>query len=117
MEIKTIQLRCQTCGGMMTVEDNNSVLSCPYCGSKELIRESDDVVIERIKNETYKDVELNKLQYEEQKEKRIEEKEMVQKFKKSGFSKIIIAAFIICLLACINSFSQVKIMPGIIAFV
>lgn len=117
MEIKTIQLRCQTCGGMMTVEDNNSVLSCPYCGSKELIRESDDVVIERIKNETYKDVELNKLQYEEQKEKRIEEKEMVQKFKKSGFSKIIIAAFIICLLVCINSFSQVKIMPGIIALV
>lgn len=117
MEIKTIQLRCQTCGGMMTVEDNNSVLSCPYCGSKELIRESDDVVIERIKNETYKDVELNKLQYEEQKEKRIEEKEMVQKFKKSGFSKVIIAAFIICLLVCINSFSQVKIMPSIIALV
>lgn len=117
MEIKTIQLRCQTCGGMMTVEDNNSVLSCPYCGSKELIKESDDVTIERIKNDTYKDIELNKLQYEERKEKRLEEKEAAQKFKKSKLSRAILVFFVICLLVCIASFSSGKVLSGIVALI
>lgn len=75
MEAKTVQLRCKDCGGIMNVEENKTVLSCPYCGSKEFISESDEVKIEKIKNDTYKEIELQKLKYEEQRERRLEDQE------------------------------------------
>ncbi len=117
MEDKTIQLRCRTCGGMMDAEKNNTILFCPYCGSKELIKESDAVTIERIKNETYKDVELNKLKYEERKEKRFEEKEETQKFRSSKLNKAIIASLIICSLFCWVAFNDGEILSGIIGII
>ena len=40
---------------------------CPYCGSKELILESDEVTIERIRNATYKDIEHEKMSFEQAK--------------------------------------------------
>ena len=71
MENTTVLIRCEHCGGTMTVDDNNSsVLMCPYCGSKELMRESDSVKIEKIKNETQKEIELKKLEFEERERKR-----------------------------------------------
>lgn len=70
MEAKTVQLRCKDCGGIMTVEENKSILSCPYCGSKEFISESDHVKIEKIKNDTQKEIELKKLEFEERERRR-----------------------------------------------
>lgn len=57
-----MQLRCKVCGGVMNADDENRVLSCPYCGSKELMIDSDEVKIEEIRNRTYKEVELGKQQ-------------------------------------------------------
>ena len=48
----TIKLHCSNCGGTMDVSTDRSVLLCPYCGSKELIQESEQVQIERIKQNT-----------------------------------------------------------------
>lgn len=117
MDDKNIQLRCQRCGGTMNVEENNSVLFCTYCGSRELIRESDNVTIERIKNDTYKDIELNKLQYEERREQRIEAKENVRQFKNSALGIVVLIFFVICFLACIISFSFGNILPGVVALI
>lgn len=115
--VKTIQMRCKICDGVMTVDENNSVMMCPYCGSKELIQESDDVIIERIKNEANKDIERSKLEYEERKEKRQEEKELSQKFKNGKLIKVIIAAFVISLITLILSFRQGMILAGLVALV
>ena len=64
---KTLQLKCQSCGGVMNVLEDSPVLFCQFCGSKELIRESDDVTIQRIKSKTFKEVEIEKLKHEERK--------------------------------------------------
>lgn len=66
----TISLKCKECGGVLEVDADREVLSCPYCGSKELFLESDEVKIERIRSKAYTDVELKKLENEEKKDAR-----------------------------------------------
>ncbi len=53
----------------MDIDESREVVSCPYCGSKKVVLESDDVKIERIRNEAkkeqsraYRDVETSKAQ-------------------------------------------------------
>ena len=86
-----IQLRCKHCNGVMTIEPGQNIVLCPFCGSKELLVENTKVTIERIKSDTQKsgyetvkdlreidfrqhesqkDLELEKLYYEEKKEVR-----------------------------------------------
>lgn len=119
---KTLQLRCQSCNGMMTVNEDSPVLFCQFCGSKELIIESDNVKIQRIKSKAYKEVEMEKLKHEEVKAKRQEEKEKKQAaekdletFKKSKLSKVVFVLFVICLWVAWDGFSNNNYIPGIIA--
>lgn len=121
---KTIQLKCRDCGGIMTSEEENTILCCPYCGSKELIPESDDVKIERIKSQTYKDIELEKIKYMSEKEKREsdreQEKEREQerkRFSKSKFSKFLLILALICLFSMFSAFSSRSILSGFIALI
>lgn len=48
----TIHLVCQHCESVMDYDDERLIVAGPYCGSKELIEESDDVEIEHIKSKT-----------------------------------------------------------------
>ena len=119
-----LQLKCNSCGGTMTVDGDRRVLSCPFCGSKELIQESDEVVIQRIKSQTYKDVEMEKIKYENAKEQRKLEKEQKEavdkqykKFLKGKLSKVLIVALLACVLATYVSFSYGRILSGAIAIV
>ena len=60
----------------MIVEEDKSILSCPYCGSKEFINESDEVKIEKMK----KEIELKKMEFEErEQERKYKEKEKDRK--------------------------------------
>lgn len=47
-ERQTIKLTCEDCGGILEVDADKTVLTCPYCGSKKLIPENDEVTIARI---------------------------------------------------------------------
>lgn len=121
---KTIQLKCRDCGGIMTSEEENTILCCPYCGSKELIPESDDVKIERIKSEAYREIELEKIKYMSEKEKREsdreQEKEREQerkRFSKSKFSKFLLILALICLFSMFSAFSSRSILSGFIALI
>jgi|GEM_PF-4591243 len=67
---KTIKLTCEDCGGEMNIEAGRNVLTCPYCGSKKLIAESDEVTIARIN----KEVDAERMRFE--KEKREYEEEL-----------------------------------------
>ena len=69
--IKIVQMKCQDCNGIMDVDEDKQILFCPYCGSKKLILENDDVIIEKIrssaeleKERIHKDVELAKQSHE-----------------------------------------------------
>ena len=66
-EAETIQLRCEECGGIMTIDKSRSVLSCPYCGSTKIVADSDEVKMERIRNERIKDIEIHKQDQEMEK--------------------------------------------------
>ena len=66
-EAETIQLRCEECGGTMTIDNSRSVLSCPYCGSTKIVADSDEVKMERIRNERIKDIEIHKQDQEMEK--------------------------------------------------
>ena len=110
-EPKRIQLKCKACNAVMIVDENKQLLVCPYCGSKELIIDSDAVAVQKIKSNTEKDMFYGKLQYEAEKEKRIEEKENLASFKKSKLSKVIIVCAIICAIFCMGGFNNSKFDP------
>lgn len=69
----TIHLICQHCGSVMDYDDERQIVACPYCGSKELIEESDDVKIERIKSKTVLTREKQANDFELEKERYAEE--------------------------------------------
>lgn len=79
-----IRLRCEDCNGVMDIDESREVISCPYCGSKKIVMESDGVKIERMRNETkrerhraYRDVETKRAErdIEVSKDKRAMQKE------------------------------------------
>lgn len=57
---KMIHLKCQDCNGILEIDETHEIATCPYCGSKNLIPESDNIKIERMRTNAYKDVELGK---------------------------------------------------------
>lgn len=49
---KYIKMRCENCGAEMDVDPDKKIIYCPYCGSKTLIEESDDVKKAKLDSET-----------------------------------------------------------------
>lgn len=47
-----ITLRCEKCGGIMNIDPEREIVSCPYCGSRKLIKYSDEVMVESIRAKT-----------------------------------------------------------------
>jgi len=59
---KTILLKCKNCNGELIVDENQQIVLCSYCGSKELMVESDSVKTAKIVSNAYRDVEIGKQQ-------------------------------------------------------
>lgn len=59
--MKKKSLKCEGCGGTLVVDENKTILACPFCGHKSLIIENDEVIIERIKTTAQKEIELEKI--------------------------------------------------------
>lgn len=114
-EVKTMKLRCKDCNGIMESDPNNQQLVCPFCGSKEMIVDSDAVAVEKIRSNTYKEVEYEKMKNENEKERRKESNEERESYKNSKFSKVTIAFTVICLLAMFTAFGSKHILAGLIA--
>lgn len=112
-ETSKIELECKKCGGTLTITagTDRTVLICPFCKSAELLDESDKVMVQRIKSNTYKEVELEKLRFEENKERnekeRIEKEEKEKKAYTEKYSKLAIVCFIMasfCVLLAVLAF-------------
>lgn len=112
---------CSNCGGQLEVNGLQETVECPFCGTSysvaDLLDESDAVRIEKIKSQTYKEVEADKIKREIEKEKSQEEKEKIQTFKKSKFGKFLLICAIISGLVTILELSDGISMAGIIALV
>lgn len=96
----TIHLVCQHCGSVMDYDDERQIVACPYCGSKELIEESDDVKIERIKSKTVLTREKQANDFELEKEHYAEE---LRQKKKTENERVLAAA-------CISTFGFIAIL-------
>ncbi len=53
---------CDNCQAVIEMDEEKDILYCPYCGSKELIIESDNVRIEKLRTNAQKQVALDKNQ-------------------------------------------------------
>lgn len=63
----------------MDVDETRNVKVCPYCGSKELVEESDSVTKQRIKSHAWKEVQHDK---EETKRVIVKEQEVTERERK-----------------------------------
>ncbi len=107
--VKTIKLRCKECGGNMAVNEGQTIIKCPYCGSSKIIPESDAVKVEKIRSNTYKEMEYKKWEREDLKARQNAELDELKKYKKSKFGIFTIVCAVIsalCFFACIVNFSQ-----------
>lgn len=103
-----VQLKCNECGGVMTADSSNKTLHCPYCGSSEVIVYGDAVEVERIRNDTYKEMEYKKWEREDEKERKAEKKKADEAYRKSGFGVVAIIGAIICGIIAMGEFSQLR---------
>lgn len=119
---------CKSCGAKINVDVSQVMAICDHCGNSvlvsELLNESDAVKVQKIKSQAYKDVEMGKQQLEAEKIKIASEKEKqqaetsaVEKFKKSKFSKVLIAFTVISALMCAVAFNNNRILAGLVALV
>ena len=119
---------CKSCGAKLNVDVSQVMAICDHCGNSvlisELLNESDAVKVQKIKSQAYKDVEMGKQQLEAEKIKIASEKEKqqtettaVEKFKKSKFSKVLIAFAVISALMCAVAFNNNRILAGLVALV
>lgn len=114
---KTITMVCGKCNGTMTVDEKNKTIVCPYCGSKELILESDAVQVEKTRSEAYKEVELKKL---EQTDRVLEEQtkeKKAQEVKKRKLPVVALIFGIISLLFSVVWFLSGNIAPGFVSLI
>lgn len=114
---RTIKLRCKNCNATMEVNADTQEVTCPYCGYKEKILDSDAVAVEKIKSNTYKEMEYARLENQREQQAHNEKEQDRKTYSKSAFSKVTIAFTFICLLAVFGSFSQGRILSGIIALI
>ena len=113
----SIVMKCRQCNGTLTMEKEGDVLFCPYCGSKELLLDSDPVAVEKIKQQT----EFKKWEREDLKEekKKKEQQEHKYKFGAFGVISIICAVFfgIMALTRFINVVDAWGVFAGIVALI
>lgn len=79
-----MQLKCQSCRGIMDLDKDKEVLFCPFCGSKELLSVSDAVKIEQIRNKTTRDIELGNQEVERTKQQVYRDIELAKQLTKKN---------------------------------
>lgn len=124
-----IQLRCKHCDGIMEVDPDRPIIYCQYCGSKELLNESDKVTVQRIKSKTHKEIELERLKFQREKFDReessrkrqeLEERERDIKSRQESFRRgplkiIIIVFFVLSVLSTAYAISETKAIMAAIS--
>lgn len=103
-EVITKVMTCKACGGQLKLDGNEPVLSCPYCGSKELIIEDKDVSIARIQSASELKKEQIRYQYIQERYQADDKKKRREEYSKGGNfgSVLIIANLLIVTLLVIN---------------
>lgn len=110
---KKISLTCSNCNGTLTVDADKEILTCPYCGSKEMLVENDEVKIAKLQVSAKK-IELEKLRMNKSQKERDEEKAQILKFKNTLGRFIILCIIIDTIFACV-CFAKSFTAAGVLA--
>lgn len=96
---KYITMKCQDCGATMDIDPEKQIIYCPYCGSKHLIEESDDVKKARLD----KDVRIHESDNAADVEKHRIDKDTLPKILDGleGPMLILLVFFMFCMMGCI----------------
>ena len=116
-EPRTIKLRCKNCNATMEVDASKQEAVCPYCGAKEKILDSDAVAVEKIKSNTYKEMEYARMEKEEKQNVKNQKEQEKKAYSKSFLSKFTIIMMFICLICTFTAFGSKHILAGIIALI
>ena len=106
-----IVMKCQQCSGTLTIDKEGDILVCPYCGSKELLLDSENVAVEKIKQQT----EFKKWEREDQKEQQKKKEEQEHKYKFGAFGVISIICAVFFGLMALLRFTSIVDAWGVIA--
>ena len=112
-----ITMKCRQCGGVMMMDNEGDILSCPYCGSKELIRSSDTVSVEKIKQQT----EFKKWEREDLKEAQKKKEQQERSYKFGAFGVISIICAVLFGICAATQFTNVNnfwnVLAGIVSLI
>lgn len=111
--VYTYVLKCKSCGGTLSGDPDSGILVCPYCGSRELIEESDAVKIAKMQ----KEVELGRQKILEQQLKNEHDKNEVRAFAKSRSFKAAVILLVLSLFGSILAFPNYAYASGIVALI
>ena len=104
MSQNTIHLQCKSCGGNLDIDRNQSLIFCPFCGSRELLIDSDAVAVEKIRQQT----EFKKWEREDLQQQREEN----EKYKNSKAGNVALVFAIICGLMFVGSVTIIRSVPN-----
>lgn len=104
MSQNTIHLQCKSCGGNLDIDRNQSLIFCPFCGSRELLIDSDAVAVEIIRQQT----EFKKWEREDLQQQREEN----EKYKNSKAGNVALVFAIICGLMFVGSVTIIRSVPN-----
>ena len=104
MSQNTIHLQCKSCGGNLDIDRNQSLIFCPFCGSRELLIDSDAVAVEKIRQQT----ENKKWEREDLQQQREEN----EKYKNSKAGNVALVFAIICGLMFVGSVTIIRSVPN-----
>ena len=96
-EKNIVKLVCEDCGGTMNIDADKQILMCPFCGSKKIILEGDEVKISKIQADA--DVEKQRINRDIEVAKIDETK---RKDKEENAALIFLCVFAVALLAIIT---------------
>lgn len=119
---KVTGIRCKACNAPIHFEKGKLSAVCEYCGTQNIINESDTVTVERIKSETEKDIhrdyidlERENMRREDAKEQRNDEKEILSNYKDGVIVRLTTIFGIGSIAEICIAFSNSKVLPAIIA--
>ncbi len=117
--MKELAKKCESCGGQIDINTMQEVVVCPYCENKyvisELLDESENIRIEKIRVQAYKEMEENRKKDEIEQQKLRKEQMEIELFTKSKFRCLLIFFTIFAVLVCTICFKDGKIFAALVA--
>ena len=120
--MKLIRLECPHCGGMLSVREDETTVTCSYCGKQvavdDEVKRSETTV--HIKDEAkIREAQLNEKRYqdEQRKQEAARQAEQADTYRRSKGGKFVIVLIVLCALGALAGFSGGHPLAGIIAII